>query len=144
MGYSLIARLQGERNLPIPRNCPIVSDVFYRKDNHHLFQLRNSYNVQVPLGFAKARLHCSALPSPMLIRHSNGELSVQGPSNMPRAILAVPGRRNCSGLRGTQIGDTNCPILRHSLRTCRYSLILIVYLRHYAGFHRGPGGYLSS
>ena len=56
---------------------------------------------------------------------------------MTRAIPAVPGRPNCSELPGTQIGDTNCPILRHSLRTCLYSHILIMYLRHYDGFHRG-------
>ena len=68
---------------------------------------------------------------------------MQGPSNMTRAVPAVPGRPNCSGLRGTQIGRINCPILQLSHRTSRDSHIWIVYLRHYDGFHRGPGGYLS-
>ena len=48
----------------------------------------------------------------MLSGGSFGELSVHGPSNVTRDVPAVRDRANCSGLRGTQIGGTNCPILR--------------------------------
>ena len=74
------------------------------------------------LSWSAAMLCC------VLYGRSFGELSVHVPSNITRAVPAIPGRPNCSELRGNQTGGSNCPILRPSHRTCRDSHVFIVYL----------------
>ncbi len=108
--------------------------------------------IQVPQGLrrvsgshmSQGEQQCSVCMYCVLSGRCFGGLSVQGPSNMTRDVLTVRDSPNCNGSRGTQICDTNCPILRPFHRTCRDSHIcVIVDLCHYDECCRRPSGHLS-